>query len=221
MSKHTAQSKRFKTLPFAVMGALAVSFALLFGLTHVNPAQAVVGEDNLTAIGVSENASTAQLSSDVADKFSDDSESNVSALTSSSTRTSYAVQSIGPTDVGSLTAGITMEDGTVVVTQDEGWQVGSASAYTLADNDGWDATASGVKLTENSMTVAVPSNRLDLIGRKVEIYYNGKTVTATVTDTGGFAPLGRDLDLAGGVWRAFGATSTDGWGVRTVSYRFL
>lgn len=221
MSKHAVQPKRFKTLPFAVMGALAVAFALVFGMTHVNAAQAVVGEDNLTAIGVSENASTAQLSSDVADKFSEESESNVSALASSSTRTSYAVQSIGPTDVGSLTAGITMQDGTVVVTQDEGWQVGSASAYTLADNDGWDATASGVKLTENSMTVAVPANRLDLIGRKVEIYYNGITVTATVTDTGGFAPLGRDLDLAGGVWRAFGATSTDGWGVRTISYRFL
>ena len=71
------------------------------------------------------------------------------------------------------------------------------------------------------MTVAVPAERADLLGKTVEIYYNGTTVTAKVTDTGGFAPLGRDLDLAGGVWRALGASSTDEWGVRTVSYRFL
>ena len=58
---------------------------------------------------------------------------------------------------------------------------------------------------------------------------NGKSRSASygserfgkVTDTGGFASLGRDLDLAGGVWRALGASSTDEWGVRTVSYRFL
>ena len=71
------------------------------------------------------------------------------------------------------------------------------------------------------MTVAVPAERADLLGKTVEIYYNGTTVTAKVTDTGGFASLGRDLDLAGGVWRALGASSTDEWGGRTVSYRFL
>ena len=131
------------------------------------------------------------------------------------------VKTIGPSEAGSVSAGVAMDGDNVVVTRDEGWQQGTASAYTLACNDGYDATASGTKLTENSMTVAVPSSRSDLLGRTVEIYYNGMTVTAKVTDTGGFAPLGRDLDLAGGVWRAFGATSTDNWGVRTVSYRFL
>lgn len=221
MSKRTTQTKRFKMVPVTVVLALAVMVTAVLVFSHTNTAQAAIGEDNVTAIGVSENASTAQLSSDVSDKFEESSSSSVSSLSNSSTRTAYAVKSIGPTEVGTLSAGITMEDGTVVVTQDEGWQLGSASAYTLEDNTGWDATASGVKLTENSMTVAVPASRTDLLGRKVEIYYNGATVIATVTDTGGFAPLGRDLDLAGGVWRAFGASSTDNWGVRTVSYRFL
>lgn len=221
MGKHTAQTKRFKTVPATVAGALVLLLVFAFALTHINTANAAIGDENVDAIGVSENASTAQLSSDVADKFSETSNASVSALASSSSRTNYTVKSIGPTEVGTLSAGITMQDGTVVVTQDEGWQVGAASAYTLADNTGWDATASGVKLTETSMTVAVPADRLDLLGRKVEIYYNGMTVTATVTDTGGFASMGRALDLAGGVWRAFGATSCDNWGVRTVSYRFL
>lgn len=223
MNKRTKQTKRFKTVPVAVMLVLAVVLAGGYVITHVNFAQATISADeSIVAIGVGENASTSQLSSEIDDKFeSDSSASDVSGLASSSTRTSYSVQSIGPTDVGTLTAGITMEDGGVVVTQDEGWQRGSASAYTLEDNTGWDATASGIKLTEDSMTVAVPASRTDLLGRTVEIYYNGITVTAKVTDTGGFAPLGRDLDLAGGVWRTFGATSTDNWGVRTVSYRFL
>lgn len=208
-------------MPVVVVLALVFAFVGAYFFTHTTPVQASISADeSITAIGVSENATTSQLSDEVSEKFADE-QSDVSALASSSKRTSYSVKSIGPTEVGSLSAGITMEDSGVVVTQDEGWQVGSASAYTLECNDGYDATASGVKLTENSMTVAVPADRLDLLGRTVEIYYNGVTVTATVTDTGGFAPLGRDLDLAGGVWRAFGATSTDGWGVRTVSYRFL
>lgn len=222
MAKHAAKSRRFKVLPVTFLVLVGLVGAALYGFSHMNTAQAVAVEENVTAIGVSQTASTSQLSDDVSDKFDETASStDVSSLSTSSTRTSYSVRTIGPTEVGQLTEGITMEESGVVVTQDEGWQSGLASAYTLADNTGWDATASGVKLTEYSMTVAVPANRLDLIGRTVEIYYNGMTVTAKVTDTGGFAPLGRDLDLAGGVWRAFGATSTDGWGVRTVSYRFL
>ena len=204
-----------------VFVAVAVLVACAF--TRVDAAQAASGAEDasIPAIGVSASASTSQLSEDPAEKFADDDSADASSLASGATRTSYVVKTIGPADVGTAQAGMVLEGDTVVVTRDEGWQQGSASAYTLACNDGYDATASGIKLTENSMTVAVPANRTDLLGKTCEIYYNGVTVTAKVTDTGGFAPLGRDLDLAGGVWRAFGATSTDNWGVRTVSYRFL
>ena len=107
------------------------------------------------------------------------------------------------------------------VKTDGEWMSGLASAYDLEDNTGWDATASGIPLTHDSMTVAVPVSQYYLLGRTVEIRYGGKTVTATVTDTGGFASYGRVLDLAGGVWQAFGYSSANDWGVRAISYRFL
>lgn len=179
------------------------------------------------AFGVSSAASVATGADVVAAKFgvttaeeSAAEEEASASLSETSSRTPYEVKALGPTDAGEA-AGVCMEDGTVVVKEDQGWRLGSASAYTLADNDGYDATASGVSLAEDGMTVAVPANRTDLLGRTVEIYYNGTTVTATVTDTGGFASYGRDLDLAGGVWRALGASTGDEWGVRTVAYRFL
>lgn len=102
----------------------------------------------------------------------------------------------------------------------EGWMRGAASAYSMETNDGWDATASGIPLNNYSLTVAVPQEEKELLGCKVEIFYAGKTVEAKVTDTGGFGALGRDLDLAPGTWRAFGADSISDWGVREVSYRF-
>lgn len=203
------------------MVAFAIVVAAVFAVTHVGAAQAAPGQDSTTAIGVSANASEATLPADAASKFATGTSTSNASLSRVSARTGYEVKTIGPEQVGEQTAGIALEGDTVVVTRDEGWQQGSASAYTLACNDGYDATASGVLLTESSMTVAVPASRTDLLGRTVEIYYNGLTVTAMVTDTGGFAPLGRDLDLAGGVWRALGASSTEEWGVRTVSYRFL
>ena len=107
------------------------------------------------------------------------------------------------------------------VESDGEWMNGLASAYDIEDNTGGTATASGIPLTHDSMTVAVPVSQSYLLGRTVEIRYGGKTVTATVTDTGGFASYGRVLDLAGGVWQAFGFSSGDDWGVRAVSYRFL
>lgn len=107
------------------------------------------------------------------------------------------------------------------------WSHGIASAYNIATNDdgkgnfGVTDTASGVDLTNNSLTVAVPESEANLVGEVVEICYNGKVVIATVTDTGGFAKYGRALDLAPGVYKAFGATSPTDWGTRTVYYRFL
>lgn len=221
MAKRVNKTRRFRVVPLAVTLGAAIMVAVVFAVAHVGPARAAIGTDDVAAIGVGDLSSTAQLSSDAAGKFAEAESPVATDLTSSSTRTGYVVKTIGPSEAGSVSAGVVMDGDNVVVTRDEGWQQGTASAYTLACNDGYDATASGAKLTEDSMTVAVPSSRSYLLGRTVEIYYNGMTVTAKVTDTGGFAPLGRDLDLAGGVWRAFGVTSTDNWGVRTVSYRFL
>lgn len=107
------------------------------------------------------------------------------------------------------------------VETDGEWMCGLASAYDVDNNTGGSATASGAILTGDSVTVAVPASQYYLLGRTVEIRYGGKTVTATVTDTGGFASYGRVLDLAGGCWKAFGFSSCYDWGVRAVQYRFL
>lgn len=107
------------------------------------------------------------------------------------------------------------------VETDGEWMCGLASAYDVDNNTGGSATASGSILTSDSVTVAVPASQRYLLGRTVEIRYGGKTITATVTDTGGFASYGRVLDLAGGCWKAFGFSSCYDWGVRAVQYRFL
>lgn len=107
------------------------------------------------------------------------------------------------------------------------WSSGVASAYSISSNDdgfgnfGVTDTSSGIDLTDNSITVAVPVSQSYLVDRICEICYDGKVVIATVTDTGGFAEYGRALDLAPGVYKAFGADSHMDWGVRTVYYRFL
>lgn len=204
---------------------LAPAIALALAFACVIPAQPARADalpsDDAPAIGVGTSTSSVDTSDLTKAKFDEaETDDAASQLSVARPHTNYVVHELGPTEID-VQPGVSYEDGTVVVRVDGGWRSGSASAYTLACNDGWDATASGVKLTEYSMTVAVPAERADLLGRTVEIYYNGVTVTATVTDTGGFAAYGRDLDLAGGVWRALGASSTDEWGVRTVSYRFV
>ena len=107
------------------------------------------------------------------------------------------------------------------------WSCGAASGYNITTNDdgagnfGVTDTSSGIALTDNSITVAVPAAQSYLVGSIVEICYDGKVVIATVTDTGGFAQYGRALDLAPGVYKAFGASAPSDWGVRNVYYRFL
>lgn len=104
----------------------------------------------------------------------------------------------------------------------EGWQVGAASAYDLNDNDGGEATASGIPLDETSLTVAVPEAlSASHLGSYVEVYYGGICVKARITDTGVFDDYGRALDFAPGVWHAFGADSVDDWGVRDVFFRYV
>lgn len=111
-------------------------------------------------------------------------------------------------------------DGSEVESDGE-WMIGMASAYSIDNNTGGNATASGDELTDDSMSVAVPLSQRYLLGRSVQIRYNGKTITAVVNDVGGFASYGRVLDLAGGCWKAFGFSSPSAWGVRAVQYRFL
>ena len=100
-----------------------------------------------------------------------------------------------------------------------------ASAYTIADNTppGSTSTASGIPLDESVPTVALPvsMNPARFYGSKIQIAYGDMTVVATITDCGGLSGGARGLDLTPAVFRAFGFSSADAWGVRSVRYRFL
>lgn len=104
---------------------------------------------------------------------------------------------------------------------DGSWSKGMASGYDLQNNDGWDETASGIPLDNETYTVAVPQEEAHRLLSMMEIMYEGTLLTAQVTDTGGFTQYGRDLDLGPAVWRAFGADDDDEWGVREVHYRYI
>lgn len=109
----------------------------------------------------------------------------------------------------------------------DGWHTGVASAY-----GGWSdpstgavsSTATGAVCDDWSMGVAVPmawSNYRSYFNRRVEISYNGQSVIAVVNDCGYMGGGSRSLDLQPGVFKAFGFSDCDSWGLRTVSYRFL
>lgn len=109
---------------------------------------------------------------------------------------------------------------------DEGdWITCIASAYAIADNDppGSTATASGIPLDESVPTVALPMSMgpSSFYGKQIQIEYQGITVIATITDCGDLDGGNRGLDLTPAVFRAFGASTCDEWGLRTVRYRFL
>ena len=109
----------------------------------------------------------------------------------------------------------------------DGWRTGVASAY-----GGWSdpstgavcSTATGAICNDWSMGVAVPMAWPDYrsyFNRTIEISYNGQSVIATVNDCGYMGAGSRSLDLQPGVFKAFGFSTCDAWGLRTVSYRFL
>lgn len=108
-----------------------------------------------------------------------------------------------------------------------GWKKGLASAYggstdPTTPNPGY--TATGAICNDSSMGVAVPMSLpgyRSLLGRSVEIKYNGKTVIATINDCGNMGGGSRSLDLQPGVFKALGYSSCQAWGVRTVQYRIL
>lgn len=109
----------------------------------------------------------------------------------------------------------------------EGWRTGLATAYggssdPYTPNPG--KTATGAVCNDYSVGVAVPmawSNYRSYLGRTVEIVYNGKTVYAPVNDCGGMQGGRVSLDLQPGVFKAFGFSNCNAWGIRTVQYRFL
>ena len=110
---------------------------------------------------------------------------------------------------------------------DAGWKTGVASAYggstdPYTPNPG--TTATGDVCDDYSMGVAIPMawpNFGSYFGRTVQISYDGMTVYAVINDCGGMGGGSRSLDLQPGVWKAFGYSSCDDWGLRTVSYRIL
>ncbi len=108
-----------------------------------------------------------------------------------------------------------------------GWKTGVASAYggsSDASTPNPGTTATGAVCNDSSMGVAIPmswSNYRSYFGHAVEIKYGGKTVVATINDCGGLAGGARSLDLQPGVFKAFGFSTCQDWGLRTVSYRIL
>lgn len=144
----------------------------------------------------------------------------ISAYDATNASTAAAAMALGTTDP-LPTAPHIMPD------ESDGWSLGNASAYSHADNDdgkgnfGTDVTASGVPLSSEGLTVAVPESQAHLLGHAVALRYGETIIVATVTDTGGFESYGRALDLAPGCWKAFGVTDVHDWGVRSVYYKFL
>lgn len=108
-----------------------------------------------------------------------------------------------------------------------GWRTGLASAYGGSSDPSVSnpaTTADGSICNDSSMGVAIPmawSNYRSYFGRAIEISYGGKTVVATINDCGGLGGGSRSLDLQPGVFKAFGFSTCQAWGVRTVSYRIL
>ncbi len=108
-----------------------------------------------------------------------------------------------------------------------GWKTGVASAYGGSSDPGTPnpgTTATGAVCNDSSMGVAIPmawSNYRSYFGHAVEIKYGGRTVVATINDCGGLGGGSRSLDLQPGVFKAFGFSTCQDWGLRTVSYRIL
>lgn len=239
-ASHTGRKRR--VLPFVAGAFSLVALAVAASAFMLQPAVASHDVDSTTVgIGslqrsVTEDTSSAQPADDASIA------SETSSLTSASTRT-ITVKDPDPIIVITAydqtnpnTVNAAMKLGTtdplptaphILPDESDGWSLGSASAYSFADNDdgkgnfGTDVTASGVPLTDSGLTVAVPESQSYLIGHAVAVRYGETIVVATVTDTGGFAGYGRALDLAPGVWKLFGASDVHDWGVRDVYYKFL
>jgi peptidoglycan hydrolase CwlO-like protein len=140
----------------------------------------------------------------------------------SSTESSSASTSTAPSTSSSASTATTTSSSSSVQ-----WFSGIASAYggssdPYTPNPG--TTATGAICDDTSMGVAIPMslpNYRSYFGRTVEISYNGMTVYAVVNDCGYMSGGSRVLDLQPGVFKAFGYSTCQAWGIRNVSYRFL
>lgn len=101
------------------------------------------------------------------------------------------------------------------------WQQGKCTAYDPVSIGYSGLTASGTYLSDSIYTVAAPVENRELLGKRVELSYNGITIIAVVSDLGEFAPYGVAFDFAPAVFHAFGAQTASDWGAHTVSYRFV
>jgi hypothetical protein len=99
------------------------------------------------------------------------------------------------------------------------WQACRATAYGPTNAGRW--TASGTELTHDSCGVAIDRSMAHLLGRTIEIDYNGTVMTAVVNDTSNSLAYGRLLDLQPGLWHALGFSDEYQWGVRTVQWRLV
>lgn len=129
-------------------------------------------------------------------------------------------------EAGDQSAAVEQDAGQEVASSSGGWATGVASAYGGASDSmtpNPSATATGAIADDYSMGVAVPMvwGPEQYYGRMIEISYGGQSVIATVNDCGDMGGGSRALDLQPGVFKAFGASTCDEWGLRTVAYRFL
>jgi len=197
----------------ATLCVFVTVFILSFGLLPQAFADFSPPEEGLKVLGVGRIQNQAYITATVTteERFStEDSslsvdESTVDKLATPLEREIPMPEVILPADIGVALSGE--------------WQSGLASAY----GEGFigDDTAHGVKLTKESMGVAVDDSMDVLLGRTIEISYGGESIVTTITDTGPLFSNGRALDLQPGLWKAFGADSEKHWGVRSVDWRLV
>jgi hypothetical protein len=101
-----------------------------------------------------------------------------------------------------------------------GWFTTKASAYGPSSAGQW--TALGTELTLTSTDIGIDIDYADLLGRTIEIRYNGTVVRTRIVDVGNITDPERLFDLQPGLCTAFGAPTPEfGWGVRTIQWRFV
>jgi len=106
------------------------------------------------------------------------------------------------------------------------WKTGLTTAYggssdKVTPKD--EPTATGTICDDWSIGVAVPLKwgPEKYYGRYVEISYEDQSVIAPVVDCGYMGNGYVSFDLQPGVFKAFGCSDCDEWGVREVRYRFI
>ncbi len=238
-----ARKAAHSPLRFAPIAAIACVVVLIAGASVFTMRPAVASHDvDVDTIGIGAERNTAADDSASSAERMQAASADTASLSTSSAR-SITVSDPDPVIVLSAydvanenTVAAALKLGTtdplptaphIMPDESDGWTLGTASAYSHADNDdglgnfGTDATASGVPLSHDGLTVAVPESQAHLLGHPVAIRYGETIIVATVTDTGGFESYGRALDLAPGCWKAFGVTDVHDWGVRSIYYKFL